>query len=66
MSSTSVPRLLRIKEVAKVTGLEPWRLYELIAAGAGPSYMRIGRTIRISEAELARWIDAGHAAPKDP
>jgi predicted DNA-binding transcriptional regulator AlpA len=33
-----VPRLLRIKEIAKLTGLEPWRLYELIKQGKAPPF----------------------------
>jgi excisionase family DNA binding protein len=65
MSGTSVPRLLRIKEVEQLTGIEAWRLYEVIAAGKGPPHMRIGKTIRISETALAEWIAEQHAAPKD-
>jgi excisionase family DNA binding protein len=57
----SVPRLLRIKDVAKLTGIEQWRLYELIERGEGPKSMRIGRTIRISEIALIQWIEEGHA-----
>lgn len=65
MTGTNVPRLLRVKEIAGLTGLEPWRLYELFAAGEGPKHMRVGRTIRVSEAALAEWIEQQHAAPKD-
>lgn len=50
-------RLLRVKEVEKMTGLEAWRLYELIAAGEGPPHMKVGRTIRIPEAGLVQWIE---------
>jgi excisionase family DNA binding protein len=53
--------LLRVKEVAALTGIEVWRLYDLIAQGAGPRHMRIGRTIRVSEAALARWIEEQHS-----
>ncbi len=44
-----VPRLLRVKEVVKLTGIEAWRLYEMIARGEGPPHMRVGKTIRVPE-----------------
>ena len=55
-----VPKLLRVREAAKQTGIERWRLYELIKRGEGPPHMRIGRTIRISETALAEWIEQQH------
>lgn len=60
MSGTDVPRLLRVREVARLTGIERWRLYEMIARGQGPPHMRIGRTIRVSEAALVEWIERRH------
>lgn len=60
--ATQVLRLLRVREAAKLTGIERWRLYEMIKRGQGPPHMRIGRTIRISEVALARWIEEQHAA----
>jgi excisionase family DNA binding protein len=56
----AVPRLLRIHEVASATGIQRWRLYELISRGEGPRVMRLGRTIRVSEVELIRWIERQH------
>jgi len=52
-----VPRLLRIREVVKLTGIESWRLYELIARGEGPPHMRVGKTLRIPEDALVKWIE---------
>ena len=63
--ATTVPRLLRVREAAEVTGLERWRLYELIARGEGPKHMRVGRTIRISEAALVEWIEERHGATNE-
>lgn len=62
MSNVTVPRLLRVHEVAKQTGLEKWRIYQLLKRGEGPKHMKIGKTIRISEHALAQWIDEQHAA----
>jgi len=57
MGDVKVPRLLRIREVAKLTGVQPWRLYELIARGEGPPHLRLGKTLRIPEDTLVRWIE---------
>ena len=57
MVVTQVPRLLTIKEVAVLTTIPTWRLYELIARGEGPPTMRIGRTLRVPENKLAQWIE---------
>jgi excisionase family DNA binding protein len=65
MSDTKVPRLLRIREVCERTSLQKWRLYELIARGEGPPHMKVGRTIRISEAALTKWIDEQHSTTHD-
>lgn len=60
--TVKVPRLLTIRQVAEVTGLPRWRVYELLARGEGPASMRIGKTFRISEAALVQWIEQRHAA----
>lgn len=58
MSNVTVPRLLRVHEVAKITGLQPWRVYQMLAAGEGPPSLRIGKTLWIPEDQLAEWIRA--------
>jgi len=58
--TTTVPRLLRVSEVAQATGLEKWRVYALLKAGKGPRSMRVGRIIRVSEVALAEWIEEQH------
>jgi excisionase family DNA binding protein len=57
-SNLRVPRLLTIKEASNVTGVQRWRLYDLIARGAGPPHLRLGKTIRIAEDSLIAWIEA--------
>ena len=54
---TGVPRLLRIREVAEITHLEKWRIYELLRRGDGPRFLRVGRTFRVPEDVLIAWID---------
>ena len=51
-------RLLTIKEVCERTSLQRWRLYQMISKGEGPKSLQCGRTLRISEAALAQWIDS--------
>lgn len=52
----TLPRLLRIKDVAQIMGIAPWRLYDLVRQGELP-HIRIGKTIRISEAAIQGWIE---------
>ena len=59
-SGVVVPKLLRVKEASALTGIEEWRFYELLKQDKGPRCMRIGRTIRISEAALVEWIETQH------
>ena len=52
-----VPKLLSVRELSQLTGIQRWRLYELIARGEGPPTMRIGKTIRVPADALVRWIE---------
>ena len=57
MATEQVPKLLRVREAAKVTGVQRWRFYEILKRGQGPPYLKIGRTIRIPEHTLIEWIE---------
>jgi len=57
MTGVKVPRLLRLKEVEEITGLPRWRMYELVHRGEGPPHLRIGKTIRVPEDALVKWIE---------
>lgn len=53
-------RLLTLPQVAEALGLSVRKLRNDIAAGLfGPDIVRFGRSVRVSEAALARWIEAG-------
>ena len=41
-SGVVVPRLLRVREAAALTGIEEWRFYELLKKDKGPRCMRKG------------------------
>ena len=57
-STVRVPRLLTVREVAQLTGLARWRIYQLVSRGEGPKTLKIGRTLRVSEKSLVEWIEA--------
>jgi excisionase family DNA binding protein len=49
-------RLLRMAEVAQLTGLSRAKAYAMVAAGELPS-LRAGRSVRVPLAALERWIE---------
>lgn len=53
----AVSKLLSPRVVAEVTTIPQSTIYTLIARGELPC-VRIGRSVRIDEHDLQRWIDA--------
>jgi excisionase family DNA binding protein len=51
-----LPRLLSVRAISEATTLPLSTVYDLIANGEFPA-VRIGRSIRVPEADLARWIE---------
>jgi excisionase family DNA binding protein len=68
---TAVPReagTLTVKQAARETGLETWRLYRLFRDGAIPGY-RARRSIRVLEnfvGDLAAVLRSGRSADGHP
>lgn len=54
----TLPRLLHAEEVAEQTGLPLPRLYALVRRGLIP-HVRVGRSVRFSEAAVLAWIEQG-------
>ena len=52
-----VPRLLCVRELVEITGIQRFRWYELFEQGKGPPHLRIGKTIRVPEDALVKWIE---------
>jgi excisionase family DNA binding protein len=48
--------LLRVSEIAKLLGVTPGRIYQLVAAQTLPA-VRMGRSIRIPRQAWAVWLD---------
>jgi prophage regulatory protein len=53
-----VTRLIKLSDVSAQVGLATSRIYELRAAGQFPEPIRIGRSVRWSEAEVQAWIQS--------
>jgi predicted DNA-binding transcriptional regulator AlpA len=43
--------------LAELTGLQVWRVHELVKKGDGPPSLPIGRTFRFPEDGVLRWIE---------
>ena len=55
-----MPRLLTLRDVARALGLSVRKVRMDAAAGRfAPELVRFGRAVRVREAELVAWIDAG-------
>jgi excisionase family DNA binding protein len=53
-----VDRLLyRVKEAAEIMGISTSKLYEMLASGEMPYYIRIRDSIRVPRADLEKWIE---------
>lgn len=50
-------RTLTVKGAAELTGIQVWRIYELIAANEGPPHFRLGRTIRFRVPDVKNWLE---------
>ena len=56
MSDIIIPRLLTTKQLAEMTGIPRWRVFELVAQGKGPPHLRIGKTYRFPADQVCAWI----------
>ena len=57
METSTLPALLRIFEVMDRTGLSKASVYRVINAGQLKT-VKIGRSVRVTESELSRFIEA--------
>lgn len=57
MENATLPRLLKLAEVGSQTGLSRSSLYREINAGR-LNVVKLGRSVRITEAELVRFIES--------
>lgn len=55
------PKLLTMSDVAKILNVSVARAYELARTGLLPT-VKLGRQVRVDEARLLSWIEAGGAA----
>lgn len=50
-------RTLTVKELSKATGIQVWRLHQLVAEGKAPRHFRVGRVIRFRAKDVDAWLD---------
>lgn len=56
-STRTVPRLLSLRAIAEQTSVPRSTWYTIVARGEIPA-VRIGRGVRVREADLLAWIEA--------
>jgi excisionase family DNA binding protein len=49
-------RSLTVEQLAQATGIEPWRIYQMIKKGEAPPSFRVGRTYRFPVAGVRSWF----------
>jgi excisionase family DNA binding protein len=59
VTSTALPAVLTVEEVAELMRVDRKTAYSAIAEGGIPGVRRIGRCIRVSRDELLRWLAEG-------
>jgi excisionase family DNA binding protein len=57
METSTLPTLLKIAEIMDRTGLSKASVYRVINAGQLKT-VKIGRSVRVTESELSRYIEA--------
>jgi excisionase family DNA binding protein len=57
METSTLPTLLKISEIMDRTGLSKASVYRVINAGQLKT-VKIGRSVRVTESELSRYIEA--------
>jgi excisionase family DNA binding protein len=60
--SDTLPRILKVEELADLLRIDRKTAYAAIAEGGVPGVRRVGRTIRISRDAVLAWLDGGQAS----
>ena len=56
-TETKIRACSRRKELAKMTGLSLWTVWELVKKGEGPPHVKLGRGFRFPENGVGPWLD---------
>jgi excisionase family DNA binding protein len=49
-------RSLTVEELAEVTGIEPWRIYQMVKKADAPPSFKVGKTYRFPVAGVRKWF----------
>lgn len=61
---TDHPTYLSTRQAAELLGLSPRTLERYRGSGEGPPFMRMGRGVRYSRADLDAWMEHGRPPAK--
>lgn len=61
-TTTTMPVLLRVPEMARALGVSAKRGYELLTVLPAGAVVRLGRQVRVRQDALVAWIEAGGTA----
>jgi len=57
-------RTLTVEELSAATGIQAWRIRELVKAEKGPPHFRVGTTYRFPVLGVRRWLEEQTGDPK--
>lgn len=55
---------LTVKQLSKATGIQVWRVHQLVAEGKAPRHFRVGRVIRFRAKDVDAWLDEQSSQPE--
>jgi excisionase family DNA binding protein len=55
-TETGELRTLTVKQLAEATGIQKWRIHQLVAEGHGPPHFRVGSVIRFRVTDVLKWM----------
>lgn len=50
-------RTLTVGQLSKVTGIQVWRIHQIVAEGKGAPHLRVGRAIRFRVNDVTEWME---------
>jgi len=56
-AQTEELRTLTVKQLGEKTGIQVWRIQQMVRERKGPPFFRLGRTIRFRAKDVDAWLD---------
>jgi excisionase family DNA binding protein len=65
VDDTTELRTLTLEQLEAETGIQAWRIRELIKQGKGPPHFRLGRRYRFKRSGVKQWLDEQTSSAKE-